>query len=399
MRFFSCLFPFPKLNLTHKNNRKKPASGGARRGAKSAGGTAAANLRFDTAPQHLNNHAQRNTTQSLVFKCWAFIDPTFVTIFPWSVPAKNSRKFLAPRYAPAGWLVPNSGSSLVSKLWLFVCLLVLFSCVNPKRTNADGIADGKTNDMANSMAGNMAESMANNMADEDNEFIAQLSIAVRNAQLPDVLSQKIQVAVSQNSAFIDDLRACLAEDRHLRELVDKQHPLPPNYVPAGLVTLTDGPYRVNREGLMLRKDAADSLIEMATAARADGITLLASSAYRSYDYQEQVYNRNVREMGQEAADRESARPGHSQHQTGLVVDFGSIDDSFAQTAAGRWVGANSSRFGWSLSFPDGYEAVTGYRWESWHFRYVGKNLAAFIDNYFDGIQQYALQFLHEWEKL
>jgi D-alanyl-D-alanine carboxypeptidase len=137
---------------------------------------------------------------------------------------------------------------------------------------------------------------------------------------------------------------------------------------------------------------------MAAAARRDGITLVVSSAYRSYDYQVGVYNRIVREMGQEAADRESARPGHSQHQTGLAADFGSIDDSFALTAAGRWMAANAPRFGWSLSFPDGYESVTGYRWESWHFRYVGKDLATLIDRYFNGIQQYALRFLYEYEQ-
>ena len=150
---------------------------------------------------------------------------------------------------------------------------------------------------------------------------------------------------------------------------------------------------------MLRREAAESLEVMAAAARFDGVTLIVSSAYRSYDYQEQVYNRIVREMGREAADRESARPGHSQHQTGLVVDFGSIDDSFALTAAGRWMAANAPRFGWSLSYPDGYEALTGYRWESWHYRYVGANLAGFIEHYFDGIQQYALRFLYEWENL
>jgi D-alanyl-D-alanine carboxypeptidase len=150
---------------------------------------------------------------------------------------------------------------------------------------------------------------------------------------------------------------------------------------------------------MLRRDAAESLGEMAVAARSGGVTLIASSAYRSYSYQEEVYNRNVREMGREAADRESARPGFSQHQTGLALDFGSIDDSFAQTAAGRWMTANAARFGWSLSFPDGYEAVTGYRWESWHYRYVGKELAAFIYHYFDDIQQYALRFLYEWEQI
>ncbi|MDR2922024.1 MAG: M15 family metallopeptidase [Treponema sp.] len=226
---------------------------------------------------------------------------------------------------------------------------------------------------------------------------AGLDVVMRNAQLPAALSNRIKTAAA-SPAFMADLQACLEGDRYLRALVDKAHSLPAGYAPSDLVTLTEGSYRVSRSGLTLRRAAAAALDEMAKASRADGVVLTASSAYRSFDYQTQVYDRNVREMGQEAADRESARPGHSQHQTGLVVDFGSIDDSFAATAAGRWMAANASRFGWSLSFPDGYEAVTGYRWESWHYRYVGKSLAAFIDKYFDGIQQYALRFIYEWER-
>ena len=231
------------------------------------------------------------------------------------------------------------------------------------------------------------------------EFSDLLSTVIRNAELPAELGQKIRTAAAESPGFILDLLICLEGDRHLREIVDKQHPLPQGYVPADLVELKDASYRVNRAGLMLRSAAAVSLEEMAAAARSDGVTLLASSAYRSYEYQIEVYNRIVREMGQEAADRESARPGFSQHQTGLVVDFGSIDNSFAKTKAGQWMAANASRFGWSLSFPDGYEAITGYRWESWHYRYVGRDLAAFIDTYFDGIQQYALRFIHEWERV
>ena len=261
-------------------------------------------------------------------------------------------------------------------------VLSLLSCFSPKKDNAVSQAAGQDEVKT---------------TDDGGEFASQLAVVMRNAELPAALSAKIRAAAAQNPAFIADLYACLEGDRHLRELVDKQHSLPSGYAPSDLVTLTDGSYRVNRAGLMLRKVAAASLSEMAADARNSGITLVASSTYRTYDYQVEVYNRNVREIGQEAADRESARPGHSQHQTGLVVDFGSIDDSFALTAAGRWMAANASRFGWSLSYPDGYEAVTGYRWESWHYRYVGKELAAFIDTYFDGIQQYALRFIHEWE--
>ena len=262
---------------------------------------------------------------------------------------------------------------------------LLFSCFPSKKNNTDSTA-----------AAHELVQTANSTP----AFAALVSTAARNAELPDALSRKLQAASVMDTVFMDDLFDCLMEDRHLRELVDKQHPLPYDYAPADLVTLRgDGQYQVSRAGMTLRKIAADSLSDMAAAARADGITLVASSAYRSYNYQVEVYDRIVREMGREAADRESARPGRSQHQTGLVVDFGSIDDSFAQSAAGRWIAANASRFGWSLSFPDGYESVTGYRWESWHYRYTGAKIAAFIDNYFNGIQQYALRFLHEFEQI
>jgi D-alanyl-D-alanine carboxypeptidase len=211
------------------------------------------------------------------------------------------------------------------------------------------------------------------------------------------MALRLEAAAAESPAFILDLLSCLEGDPFLRRLVDKRHALPPGYDPDDLEELHPGSYELGRPGLMLRRAAAQSLEAMSAAARVDGAPLTVSSTYRSYAYQVEVYNRVVREMGQAAADRESAPPGRSQHQTGLVVDFGSIDDSFAATKAGRWMAEHSSRFGWSLSFPDGYEPVTGYRWESWHYRYVGEDLSAFIDTWFDGIQQYALQFIHAWE--
>jgi len=236
-----------------------------------------------------------------------------------------------------------------------------------------------------------------NVIAEDFDFSAFFSKILERAKLPKNIYAHIQESIELEPDFIIELFTILQTDPNLWLLVDKEHPLSENYEPENLVELGNGSYRVNRSGLFLRKDAAASLEEMAVAAKADGLTLLASSAYRSYGYQTEVYARNVREMGQEEADRVSARPGNSQHQLGLVVDFGSITDAFAQTAEGRWLAANASRFGWSLSFPEGMEEVTGYRWESWHYRYVGKELAVFIDNYFEGIQQYALQFIHEFK--
>jgi D-alanyl-D-alanine carboxypeptidase len=221
---------------------------------------------------------------------------------------------------------------------------------------------------------------------------------IRAAELPPETAQGVLDAAAAGPSFIMDLLTCLSGDPGLRALVDKEHALPEGFEPPDLVELAGPSYRAGRQGLMLRQAAAEALEEMAAAARAEGIELAVSSAYRSYGYQTEVYARNVRESGQELADRESARPGRSQHQTGLAADFGSIDDSFAASPAGRWMAVNAGSFGWSLSFPDGYEAVTGYRWESWHYRYVGQDLAAFIGAYFGGIQQYALRFIHEWER-
>jgi D-alanyl-D-alanine carboxypeptidase len=235
-----------------------------------------------------------------------------------------------------------------------------------------------------------------NDSSQGTNFSSVLSTVLENSNLPQHISIKILENIAGNPAFILDLFSILQEDPYLWVLVDKKHSLAENYEPDDLIELTNSTYLVNRNGLFLRKTAVESLEEMAAAARKEGITLVASSAYRSYSYQVQVYERNVAQMGKEAADRESARAGHSQHQLGLVIDFGSITDAFAKTPQGIWLAANASRFGWSLSFPDGYEEITGYRWESWHYRYVGKELAEFIDNYFDGIQQYALRFIHEW---
>ena len=272
-------------------------------------------------------------------------------------------------------------------VFLIILSLVLFSCFSKKTETQENQAESVNSD--NSENSNM----------NSNELVSLMSEVLIKAQLPEELTINLLDLFINEPAFLADLAGCFEEDFHLRELVDKKHPLASDYIPEGLVALAGGSYRLGRSNLMLKDVAAISLDEMATAARTDGVIFTAGSAYRSFDYQKEVYERNVRILGQAAADRESARPGHSQHQSGLVLDFSPIDDSFANTEASRWLVENASKFGWSLSFPEGYEEHTGYRYESWHYRYVGKKIAAFIDNYFGGIQQFALRFLYEWEKI
>lgn len=240
---------------------------------------------------------------------------------------------------------------------------------------------------------------------------ASADVTARVRSVINSLSIRAQSAINVNdrnmNEFLADLKNVLAADEKaiaggdisLLYLTDKKHYLPDGYAPRDIVPLTKGgDYNINRNSLSLRREAYDALVKMARAARADGVTLLASSTYRSYEYQITVYNKWVALEGQEAADRESARPGTSQHQLGTVIDFGSIDNTFAETRAGKWMAANSEKFGWSLSFPDGYEDVTGYIWESWHFRYIGVEACNFQRKYFSDIQQFMLEFINAWRK-
>lgn len=215
------------------------------------------------------------------------------------------------------------------------------------------------------------------------------------------LSQRTRDGIVNGDAqeFLADLQQVLASDTDdLLTLVDKKHYLAADFVPADIVALKPNDfYLLNRNDLSLRQPVEQALRKMALAAKNEGINLVVSSTYRSYDYQKNLYERNVRQLGKAVADRESAPPGASQHQLGVAVDFGSITDEFAQTKQGRWLAENAGDYGWSLSFPDGYEDVTGYRWECWHFRYLGIPAVEFQRKWFSDVQQFMLEFIHAWK--
>ena len=300
-------------------------------------------------------------------------------------------KFTLPR------LLYNFGNGLL--IFLTICFCS-FSCSKTESRKNDAPLPGEHSgaelpDLAETIARLFRE---DGKIDPDREAFVEdfWRWIFGEAGIPEHHARKVAASVLESPAFIMELIMILQQDPYTFYLVDKKHPLPDGYEPKDLVPLSSG---LGRDGLYLRGIAADALREMAEAAAAERITLTVGSAYRSAAYQAQVYEREVKAYGKEVADRESAQPGRSQHQLGLTADFAPIDDAFAQTPASQWLLKNAGRFGWSLSFPEGYEEVTGYRWESWHYRYVGKDLAAFINNYFDGIQQYALQFIRAWQEL
>lgn len=122
--------------------------------------------------------------------------------------------------------------------------------------------------------------------------------------------------------------------------------------------------------------------KMAEAAKAEGIELVAFSGYRSYEYQTSLYDRYVAKDGKDAADRYSARPGYSEHQSGLAFDIGEkerqdvwLTSAFGETKAGQWLVNNAHKYGFILRYPKGKEDITGFMYESWHFRYLDGDLA------------------------
>jgi D-alanyl-D-alanine carboxypeptidase len=167
-------------------------------------------------------------------------------------------------------------------------------------------------------------------------------------------------------------------------LVDRSHSLPPDYVPNDLVPLRE--YGVSTLGSeLLRREAAESLGRLEKGAAADGEKLAVASAYRSYEEQRRSYRSLVGVLGAPAR-RLSAAPGHSQHQLGTAVDFTNADEgyklevSFARTSASRWLEHHAWEYGFVLAYPRGEEERTGYRWEPWHYRYVGVRDAKRIDD-------------------
>ncbi len=157
----------------------------------------------------------------------------------------------------------------------------------------------------------------------------------------------------------------------LLTVVTKPRALSPiDYAPPDLVTWRESAYE-------FRAEVADQLERLFAAAKSDGVLLRVISGYRSYATQAETYRSWVRISGRASADATSAKPGHSEHQTGLAVDLDGADGAcyldacFGSSREGRWVARTAYRFGFILSYPKGYRERTGYVYEPWHLRYVG----------------------------
>ncbi len=153
-------------------------------------------------------------------------------------------------------------------------------------------------------------------------------------------------------------------------IANKTYPLPSNYNPG------------------VNPSAKSAFNKMAADAGKQGISLRIVSGFRSYSTQASIYKNYVARDGKAAADRYSARPGHSEHQTGLAFDVNSLYQSFENTKEGKWLAANCYKYGFIIRYPKGKENVTGYMYEPWHIRYLGISTATAVYNSGLSLEEY-----------
>jgi zinc D-Ala-D-Ala carboxypeptidase len=202
---------------------------------------------------------------------------------------------------------------------------------------------------------------------------------------------QIQQEITLEEIFFNQLKEVngqkiILNPENKMALVNKQFGLPDTFLPNDLVrpnvSFSFGNQKIDKS--LMRKEAAVALEKMFREAKRNEIELFAVSGYRSYDYQEALFQAEVDRVGLDKAVEAVAVPGQSEHQTGLAMDISSRGENMLLTAEfgnskeGKWLTANAHRFGFILRYPKGKESITGYQYESWHFRYIGIKAALII---------------------
>ena len=192
--------------------------------------------------------------------------------------------------------------------------------------------------------------------------------------------------------------AVIAENTDSKQvLVNKLNRLPENYEAKNLVPVGTLYMKYRNSGYMLDAEAYYKYVEMYDAAAKEGIYLKMVSAYRTEDYQRNLYNSYVRNYGQAYAEKYSAQPGYSEHQTGLAVDINSLYTSFENSKEYAWLKQHAHEYGFIERYKKGREYITGYAYEPWHYRYVGTEAAKIIHDTNMTYEEYCAVYLYKSE--
>ncbi|HEX7065589.1 MAG TPA: M15 family metallopeptidase [Bacillales bacterium] len=252
-----------------------------------------------------------------------------------------------------------------------------FDNISSEQDNQDSIQNGQ-----NSAKGDRKQSKKNSDSADQNkvEKSEEPPSTEKNSSDKPMLKETIKVTT--------DGTRIITNPASLLVCANKQRNLPADYIPQHLVIpdirFIYGP-NAHKPNMQIRKIAAQPIENLFHAANEADIHLFGVSGYRSYDYQVTVFARNVKEYGsEEEANQVSAHPGQSEHQTGLTMDVTapSVDyrltQKFGQTKAGKWLAAHAWKYGFIIRYPKGEHEITGYEYEPWHIRYVGKKAAKVI---------------------
>ena len=196
----------------------------------------------------------------------------------------------------------------------------------------------------------------------------------------------IRVNIGLNHPFYENTKEAL-DKNELTMLVNKYHYVTKDYIPSNLIEVN---------GLMINKDAYEAYKLMQADIQKEGMNIRIISAYRSYDYQENLYNNYLKRERKEIVDTYSARPGYSEHHTGLAIDIDNTKldfNKFYLTKEFLWMNDNAYKYGFILRYPKDKEEITGYVYEPWHYRYVGKEIALYIKKHNSTYEEYYYEFI------
>lgn len=220
---------------------------------------------------------------------------------------------------------------------------------------------------------------------EDNSIIVSDSALTAdsffiNVEYKDFL-EKVKIDIKNSLEDNIDPDGVITNASSYDAVINKERNLSSDYIPEDLVDLTVPTCLKNPEVNKLRRKTSDALTNLFESAKKEDLYLVARSGYRSYSTQTSLYNGYVSRHGQTEADKFSAKPGQSEHQTGLAIDITAesvslqLADDFGETLEGKWVNENAHKYGFIIRYPKGKESITGYQFEPWHLRYLGITLA------------------------
>lgn len=195
----------------------------------------------------------------------------------------------------------------------------------------------------------------------------------------------MNVNTSLDKEFYSDIETVKDPDDTL-VLVNKYYALPSGIKPKNLVDI---------EGEKMESVAADAMKKMISDLRSTGLDIILQSGYRSEETQSIIYNKNITNRGKERADKYSARPNHSEHQTGLAMDLstdGTLEETFENTKQFAWLQENAHKYGFIMRYPKDKVYMTGYSYEPWHYRYVGVEIATLIKNEGITFEEYYVKY-------